>query len=194
MRRLASILWPYTLPLVILVLAAAERSGLPPVRLAASGGALAGASGENVAFGHDAEAARAAINGETSHHSFDPAGDKHESAHPCVHSDDAKTHRMEGLPSGLYYFSCAAILPLSFLLFDRRSRTRTPSADPPPRLNLLGFRLLHALATSRSARFGGQLAMVMAFVLIISAGLFGNQNPALNIAPCLTWTVWWGES
>jgi len=28
--------------------------------------------------------------------------------------------------------------------------------------------------------------------MIIAAGLFGNQNPAMNIAPILTWTVWWG--
>jgi polyferredoxin len=30
------------------------------------------------------------------------------------------------------------------------------------------------------------------FFLIVAAGLFGNQNPALNIAPLLTWTIWWG--
>jgi ferredoxin len=33
--------------------------------------------------------------------------------------------------------------------------------------------------------------MVFAFLTIIAAGLFGNQNPALNIAPLLTWTIWW---
>ena len=31
----------------------------------------------------------------------------------------------------------------------------------------------------------------MLFVLVVAAGLFGNQNPSLNIAPILTWTVWW---
>ena len=28
-------------------------------------------------------------------------------------------------------------------------------------------------------------------LVVIAAGLFGNQNPAMNIAPLLTWTVWW---
>ncbi len=188
MKRLAAIFWPYALPVVILLLAAAERSGSPPAGVFVSGGAQAGVSGENVASHQEAEAA---VSEETAHPSFAPGAATHESAHPCPHSGDAETHRMEGLPSGLYYLSCAAILLLSFLLFDLRSRATTRSSDPPPRFNLLRFRFLRALATSRRARFGGQLATVTAFVLIIAAGLFGNQNPALNIAPCLTWTVWW---
>jgi hypothetical protein len=41
-------------------------------------------------------------------------------------------------------------------------------------------------------RFALRAITVALFVMIIAAGLFGNQNPALNIAPILTWTVWWG--
>ena len=48
------------------------------------------------------------------------------------------------------------------------------------------------MATSRLFRFSMQAIMVALFFLIIAAGLFGNQNPALNIAPIMTWTVWWG--
>ena len=33
--------------------------------------------------------------------------------------------------------------------------------------------------------------MVAFFIVIIAAGLFGNQLPSKNIAPLLTWTVWW---
>jgi len=32
---------------------------------------------------------------------------------------------------------------------------------------------------------------VVFFLVIVAAGLFGNQNPAMNIAPLLTWTIWW---
>ncbi len=37
-----------------------------------------------------------------------------------------------------------------------------------------------------------QAIVVGMFVLILAAGLFGNQLPSKNIAPLLTWTVWWG--
>jgi len=59
------------------------------------------------------------------------------------------------------------------------------------RFDLLSVPLLRRALLSRPFRFALQLAMVGAFLLIIAAGLFGNQNPALNIAPLLTWTVWW---
>ncbi|MCP4249718.1 MAG: YHS domain-containing protein [bacterium] len=45
---------------------------------------------------------------------------------------------------------------------------------------------------SRAFRFGAQATMAVFFLLILTAGLFGNQSPALNIAPLLTWTIWWG--
>ncbi|MBL1216228.1 MAG: 4Fe-4S binding protein [Planctomycetes bacterium] len=51
--------------------------------------------------------------------------------------------------------------------------------------------MLRQIAVSRVTRFGVQFAMVVFFVTIIAAGLFGNQNPAVNIAPLLTWTIWW---
>ena len=41
-------------------------------------------------------------------------------------------------------------------------------------------------------RFALQLFFLGAFVMIIAAGLFGDQLPGKNVAPLLTWTVWWG--
>ncbi|MHC4441931.1 MAG: YHS domain-containing protein [Planctomycetota bacterium] len=71
-----------------------------------------------------------------------------------------------------------------------------PAAIPPNkrngRIDLIRFRLIRRLLWSRPFRFLIQLLLVAAFLLIIAAGLFGNQNPALNIAPLLTWTIWWG--
>jgi YHS domain-containing protein len=60
------------------------------------------------------------------------------------------------------------------------------------RLDLLSLRWVAAALRSRLFRFGLRAVVAVLFVLIIAAGLFGNQNPALNIAPILTWTVWWG--
>ncbi len=75
---------------------------------------------------------------------------------------------------------------------------RCSSEEPPlaaidreDRIDLLGLRLIRTLAHSRFFRFTLQTLMAAIFVIIIAAGLFGNQNPSLNIAPLLTWTIWW---
>jgi YHS domain-containing protein/ferredoxin len=60
------------------------------------------------------------------------------------------------------------------------------------RFDLLSIGVLRAAVRSRGFRFAVQLVMVILFTVIIAAGLFGNQNPALNIAPLMTWTIWWG--
>ncbi|MHC4094059.1 MAG: YHS domain-containing protein, partial [Planctomycetota bacterium] len=116
-------------------------------------------------------------------------------------------HRMWGIPPWLYYVSIAAVLLISFAmfeglpLFNRRGRSRAPHGKRPDvhgdravaadRLDLTRSRTLRRLLRSRPMRFSAQFAMVTAFALILLAGLFGDQNPALNVAPLLTWTIWW---
>jgi len=75
-----------------------------------------------------------------------------------------------------------------------RTRHRRPvgvAASTGDRLDLLAVGWIRAALTSRVFRFGLQAFFVAAFLLIIAAGLFGNQNPSLNVAPILTWTLWW---
>ena len=60
------------------------------------------------------------------------------------------------------------------------------------RFDLLGVRWVGAALRSRLFRFAMQAVFVFAFLVVIAAGLFGHQNPAMNIAPILTWTIWWG--
>jgi YHS domain-containing protein len=106
-------------------------------------------------------------------------------------------HTMWGTPPWMYYTSIAVVLIVSFGLFEWIDRVRgaitsagvTSGVD---RINLLQNGIVRRLATSRVFRFLLQAVIVGLFFLIIAAGLFGNQNPALNIAPLLTWTVWWG--
>ena len=98
-------------------------------------------------------------------------------------------HTMWGIPSWLYYLSIALVLLASFLAFEREG---APVAASTARLRLFAWRPLRWAFTSRPVRFVGQLLFVIAFLAIIAAGLFGHQNPALNLAPLLTWTVWWG--
>ncbi len=60
------------------------------------------------------------------------------------------------------------------------------------RFDLLTLAWVRWALRSRGFRFTLQAVVTLLFVLIVVAGLFGNQNPALNIAPILTWTIWWG--
>jgi len=64
-------------------------------------------------------------------------------------------------------------------------------APQPDRFNLLSIGWIRVAVRSRTFRFALQAMFVGVFFLIVAAGLWGNQNPALNIAPILTWTIWW---
>ena len=119
-------------------------------------------------------------------------------------------HTMWGIPDWLYYLSIAVVLLASFLMFEgsdlikRRVRSRAgpttdpalpaaTSSSPPPadRVDLMRLAVVNRILKSRAVRALVQLFVAATFLLIIAAGLFGNQNPALNIAPLLTWTIWW---
>ena len=59
------------------------------------------------------------------------------------------------------------------------------------RIDLMKFGFIRTMFRSRVLRFAFQFFMAAAFIMVVAAGLFGNQNPSLNIAPLLTWTIWW---
>jgi len=101
-------------------------------------------------------------------------------------------HTMWGIPGWLYSISVAVVLVLSFGIFElisRWSRKRNPDA---PRVNLLAIPGLRGLIRWAPFRFLCQSFVVILFLLVIAAGLFGNQLAAKNVAPLLTWTIWWG--
>lgn len=98
-----------------------------------------------------------------------------------------------GIPDALFYSTIVVILLLSFGIIEwRAGHQRSPSRAPQrPRLDLLERPVVRALFTHSATRFVLQAGIVGCFVLIIATGLFGNQLPTKNIAPLLTWTVWW---
>jgi hypothetical protein len=97
-----------------------------------------------------------------------------------------------GLPGPLYYGSIAVVLLLSFVVIERRAkRGGGAAAARRPRLDLLRHTGVRTVFKHRAVRPLAQATMVALFVLVIAAGLFGNQLPTKNIAPILTWTVWW---
>jgi len=101
-------------------------------------------------------------------------------------------HTMWGIPNWLYGGSIALVLVLSFGLFEwiaKRSRTR-----PVPRARWSFFRVtgLRRVVKWPPFRFLMQAVFVFLFAMILIAGLFGNQLGSRNLAPLMTWTVWWG--
>jgi polyferredoxin len=100
---------------------------------------------------------------------------------------------LEGIPDWLYYSSIVVVLLLSFGIIEWRAgnRAQRHESNARPRFDLLRFSWLRALLTHTATRPLLQGVVVATFVLIIGAGLFGNQLPTKNIAPLLTWTVWW---
>jgi YHS domain-containing protein len=61
-----------------------------------------------------------------------------------------------------------------------------------PRLDFTQYPWFRAILIHPATRFVARAIIVVLFLFIISAGLFGNQLPSKNIAPLLTWTIWWG--
>lgn len=100
-------------------------------------------------------------------------------------------HLMRGIPPWMYQFAIAIVLFLSFGIFELLSWYRI-SVPQDGRIDLLPpSSKIRKLLKWRPLRFSVQLLMVVCFILIIVAGLFGNQNPTMNIAPLATWTLWW---
>ena len=100
---------------------------------------------------------------------------------------------------GMYQVGVAIILLISFGLFEflhwaqEKKGTNHLSNEPPKkaRWNISTFKPLNRLLKWIPFTFVLRLVFVFCFFLVIFAGLFGNQNPAMNIAPLLTWTIWW---
>ena len=87
------------------------------------------------------------------------------------------------------------VVSAPFAAIPRQRQERAVAAQASrlhgDRFDLLSIRWIAGALRSRVFRFCLQLFFVIAFLLVVAAGMFGNQNPALNIAPILTWTIWW---
>ncbi len=91
-------------------------------------------------------------------------------------------HTMWGIPGWLYSTSVALILVLSFGLFELLSRRSRKRMTPPPRANVFAIPGLRRLVRWPPFRFLCQAIFVYLFLLIILAGLFGNQLASKNVA------------
>ena len=90
------------------------------------------------------------------------------------------------LPLGYYLLASGAAVAVSFLilaLFVRR-----PSAAP---FRDFTKRPLAGGTVPVAIVVAGRTFFVATLVLVVAAGLFGNQAPFKNIAPVTVWVIWW---
>lgn len=103
---------------------------------------------------------------------------------------------MPGVPNWLFYFSIGLLVLVTFVIFfltgePRRNVKKTSQRWEYPRLELTKSKVIKNFVTWRGFQPLVQLPVVLLFVLVIVAGLIGSQDPSRNIAPVLTWNIWW---
>src|SRR6266851_3796680 len=93
------------------------------------------------------------------------------------------------LPLSFYLFGTAAAVVLSFVVVALFAR-HTPGVRLYPRIDLAAYRLGRWLAHPVLIGFLKLIAALL-FILTVTAGFFGDQDPYFNIAPTLVWIIWW---
>lgn len=93
------------------------------------------------------------------------------------------------VPLWLYVTGAAAAVAFSFAIIGAFVRS-APGVRSYPRVNLLRFPGVRLLAHPATL-FPLKLVSTGAFVLLILAGLLGDQHPMRNVAPTLVWVIWW---
>ena len=105
----------------------------------------------------------------------------------CLASSSASAHGLGQrydlpIPLWLYLVGAASAVAASFVLFAA-FRTHRPRFSW--RADFVSGTVPRWLALALQG-FG-----IAVFVLVIAAGLIGNQNPLKNIAPVTIWVLWW---
>jgi len=93
------------------------------------------------------------------------------------------------LPLMLWIIGAASTVLLSFLLVAIAVRLN-PRREAPVQLNLLRWQM-GRVVTGQTIRFVARLLAVGALILIVVAGIIGDQTPTRNLAPTAIWIAWW---
>lgn len=96
-------------------------------------------------------------------------------------------HVMQGVPTWMAI--CGIILIIFTSHYVVSARNHTQGAWKSWRYNLLQFAFVNRLVKLQSFPILLQTLSLLAFLLVLTAGLIGQTKN--NIAPALTWTWWW---
>ncbi|MBT3270388.1 4Fe-4S binding protein [Candidatus Poribacteria bacterium] len=111
-----------------------------------------------------------------------------------AHADMGMTHTagmsMAGIPNSLYYSSIVIVMLISVAVLEL-TRRRAHAVAGGFRFDLMAFGPMKAAVKSRATQVSVQMFLLLTFALVIAAGFYGNQMPTKNIAPTLTWNIWW---
>jgi len=93
------------------------------------------------------------------------------------------------LPLTLWIIGAACAIGLSFLVISIAIRANAP-VEGPAQPSHLRWQIDNS-ATSLRIRLIAQLFGVAALILVVSAGIIGDQTPTRNLAPTAIWIAWW---
>ena len=93
------------------------------------------------------------------------------------------------LPLTLWIIGAACTILLSFLIISIavRANARVEAGAQPP---VLRWHIDNGV-TSPTVRLVVQVLAVAALVLVVAAGIIGDQTPTRNLAPTAIWIAWW---
>jgi hypothetical protein len=93
------------------------------------------------------------------------------------------------VPLSMWVAGAAIAVVLSFVVVGLVVRAPTIPGDYA-RVNLLRWRPARILVDPR-LWLAGRIASIALLLLIVAAGVLGNQNPTRNLAPTAVWVIWW---
>ena len=93
------------------------------------------------------------------------------------------------LPLTLWIIGAAFAIVLSFVVISIAVRANT-AAEAPAQPALLRWQIDNGFASPKIRLFA-QIFAVAALILVVAAGIIGDQTPTRNLAPTAIWIAWW---
>ena len=93
------------------------------------------------------------------------------------------------LPLTLWIIGAAFAIVLSFVVISIAVRANA-SVEAPAQPTVFRWQLDNGFASPK-IRLVAQIVAVAALILVVAAGIIGDQTPTRNLAPTAIWIAWW---
>ncbi|HLX28784.1 MAG TPA: hypothetical protein VKV24_09915 [Casimicrobiaceae bacterium] len=93
------------------------------------------------------------------------------------------------LPLTLWIIGAAGAIALSFVVISIAVRA-SAVVEAPAQPNVLRWQIDNGFASPK-IRLVAQVFAVAALILVVAAGIIGDQTPTRNVAPTAIWIAWW---